>query len=31
LTEVIGRGLGLVGRGVLKGLGNSWQDKRVRK
>jgi DNA-binding NarL/FixJ family response regulator len=31
LTEVIGRGLGLIGRGVLRGLGNSWQDKRVRK
>jgi hypothetical protein len=28
LTEVIGRGIGLVGRGVLKGLGNVWQDRR---
>jgi DNA-binding NarL/FixJ family response regulator len=26
LTEVIGRGIGLIGRGVLKGLGNVWQD-----
>lgn len=28
LTEVIGRGLGLVGRGILKGLGNVWQDTK---
>jgi DNA-binding NarL/FixJ family response regulator len=28
LTEVIGRGIGLVGRGVLKGLGNVWQDTK---
>lgn len=28
LTEVIGRGIGLVGRGVLKGIGNVWQDGR---
>lgn len=26
LTEVIGRGIGLIGRGILKGLGNVWQD-----
>jgi DNA-binding NarL/FixJ family response regulator len=31
LTEVIGRGLGLIGRGVLKGMGNAWQDKRVSR
>jgi hypothetical protein len=30
LTEVIGRGIGLVGRGVLKGLGNVWQDTSKR-
>jgi DNA-binding NarL/FixJ family response regulator len=28
LTEVIGRGIGLVGKGVLKGLGNVWQDTK---
>jgi len=28
LTEVIGRGIGLVGRGVVKGVGNVWQDHR---
>ena len=26
LTEVIGRGLGLIGRGVVKGIGNALQD-----
>jgi DNA-binding NarL/FixJ family response regulator len=31
LTEVIGRGLGLIGRGVLKGMGNAWQDKRMSR
>ncbi|GAB4386459.1 MAG: DUF3685 domain-containing protein [Elainellaceae cyanobacterium] len=28
LTEVIGRGIGLIGRGVIKGIGNVWQDSR---
>lgn len=28
LTEVIGRGLGLVGRGIAKGVGNVWQETR---
>jgi DNA-binding NarL/FixJ family response regulator len=28
LTEVIGRGLGLVGRGILKGIGNALQERR---
>lgn len=28
LTEVIGRGIGLVGRGIIKGIGNVWQDGR---
>ena len=28
LTEVIGRGLGLIGRGILKGLGNAFQERR---
>jgi len=28
LTEVIGRGIGLIGRGVLKGIGNAFNDAR---
>jgi DNA-binding NarL/FixJ family response regulator len=28
LTEVVGRSLGLIGRGILKGLGNAWQERR---
>ena len=28
LTEVIGRGIGLIGRGILKGIGAAWQDPR---
>lgn len=28
LTEIVGRGLGLVGRGVLQGLGQAWQERR---
>jgi DNA-binding NarL/FixJ family response regulator len=31
LTEVVGRGIGLVGRGVLKGIGSAWQDTRIRR
>ena len=32
LTEIIGRGIGLVGRGVIKGIGNIWQEtNRSRK
>ncbi len=31
LTNVIGRGIGLIGRGVLQGIGNAWQDSRSRK
>lgn len=26
LTQVIGRGLGLIGRGILQGVGGTWQD-----
>ncbi|NJN85232.1 MAG: DUF3685 domain-containing protein [Leptolyngbyaceae cyanobacterium SL_7_1] len=26
LTEVLGRGIGLIGRGILKGIGGGWQD-----
>jgi DNA-binding NarL/FixJ family response regulator len=28
LTEVVGRGIGLVGRGVLKGLGSVWPENK---
>ena len=31
LTQVIGRGIGLVGRGVIQGIGNSLQDNGVKK
>lgn len=26
LTEVLGRGIGLVGRGILQGVGNAWRE-----
>ena len=28
LTDVIGRGIGLIGRGILRGVGNAWRDPR---
>jgi len=31
LTEVIGRGIGLIGRGIFKGVGSAWQDSRFRQ
>ncbi|MEZ2322328.1 MAG: DUF3685 domain-containing protein, partial [Microcoleus sp.] len=31
LTEVVGRGIGLVGRGVIQGIGNSLQDSKFGK
>ncbi|MEO1401799.1 MAG: DUF3685 domain-containing protein [Cyanobacteria bacterium J06635_1] len=32
LTEVVGRGIGLIGRGILQGVGSAWQDtKRARR
>ncbi|MFM9267013.1 DUF3685 domain-containing protein [Tychonema sp. BBK16] len=31
LTEVIGRGIGLVGRGIIQGIGNSLQDSKFDK
>lgn len=31
LTEVIGRGIGLVGRGIFKGVGSAWRDSRLRQ
>jgi DNA-binding NarL/FixJ family response regulator len=30
LTDVIGRGIGLVGRGILRGIGSAWRDPRYR-
>jgi hypothetical protein len=30
LTNVIGRGIGLIGRGVVQGIGNAWQDKQSK-
>lgn len=31
LTQVLGRGIGLIGRGILQGIGNSLQESRVSK
>ena len=31
LTEVIGRSIGLVGRGILKGLGNVWVEQKSNR
>ncbi|KPQ33932.1 MAG: Response regulator receiver domain/Protein of unknown function (DUF3685) [Phormidesmis priestleyi Ana] len=31
LTEVVGRGIGLVGRGILKGVGSAWQDTKSKR
>lgn len=31
LTQVIGRGIGLIGRGILQGVGNSLQDSKWEK
>lgn len=28
LTQVVGRAIGLVGRGIIQGIGNAWQDSR---
>lgn len=28
LTEIVGRGIGLVGQGIIKGIGNAWNDRR---
>ena len=28
--EALGRGIGLVGRGILQGLGSAWQDGRYQ-
>ncbi|CAD5922516.1 Ycf55-like protein [Planktothrix agardhii] len=31
LTNIVGRGLGLIGKGILQGIGTSFQDNRTRK
>jgi DNA-binding NarL/FixJ family response regulator len=31
LTEVVGRGIGLIGRGILKGVGTAWQDGKYNR
>ncbi|MBW4580558.1 MAG: DUF3685 domain-containing protein [Tildeniella nuda ZEHNDER 1965/U140] len=31
LTEIIGRGIGLIGRGVIKGVGNALQDTKPKR
>jgi DNA-binding NarL/FixJ family response regulator len=31
LTNVVGRGLGLIGKGILQGIGTSFQDNRIGK
>lgn len=31
LTDVLGRGIGLIGRGILKGMGNAWSDPHSRR
>ncbi|MGL5064565.1 MAG: DUF3685 domain-containing protein [Microcoleus sp.] len=31
LTQVIGRGIGLIGRGIIQGIGNSLQDGKLGK
>lgn len=31
LTEVVGRGIGLIGRGIVKGVGSTWQEIRFRQ
>ena len=31
LTDLVGRGIGLVGRGIIKGIGSAWNDARFRR
>ncbi|UBF24915.1 DUF3685 domain-containing protein [Kovacikia minuta CCNUW1] len=31
LTDVVGRGIGLIGRGIIKGIGNALQDSRFNR
>jgi DNA-binding NarL/FixJ family response regulator len=30
LTNVVGRGIGLIGRGILQGIGSAWDENRFR-
>lgn len=29
LTQIVGRGIGLIGRGILQGIGNSWSENQL--
>jgi DNA-binding NarL/FixJ family response regulator len=31
LTQVVGRGIGLIGKGIIQGVGGTWQDVRYGK
>lgn len=31
LTDVVGRGIGLIGRGIIKGVGSAWSDPKYRR
>jgi hypothetical protein len=31
LTQVIGRGIGLIGRGIVQGIGSSWQEVQLNR
>lgn len=31
LTDLVGRGIGLIGRGILKGIGSAWNDTGFRQ
>ncbi len=31
LTQVVGRAIGLVGKGIIQGIGNTWQDGRSQQ
>ena len=31
LTQVIGKGIGLIGRGIIQGVGNSFQEAKYGK
>jgi DNA-binding NarL/FixJ family response regulator len=31
LTDVVGRSLGLIGRGIVKGMGSAWQESRYSR
>jgi hypothetical protein len=31
LTQVVGRAIGLIGKGILEGVGNTWQESRSQR